>query len=162
VAATVSEPGRRVRLRGTSVVALPLGVVGVMALAVAVATAVWGAWSGRELGVAFWATLVVAAAVGAGALVAIRGCFVEVRGDTVRDVVGWVGVRRVDRARIGTARVRAGAWRVFELELDDGRLVTLLGASPQQFPARLLPDARDRDLADLDAILEGTPPDGTD
>jgi hypothetical protein len=162
VAATVSGPGRRVRLRGTSVVALPLALVGVMALALAVATAVWGAWSGRDLGVSFWTTLVVAAAVGAAALVAIRGCFIEVGVDTVRDVIGWIGVRRVDRARIDTARVRAGVWRVYELELDDGRRVTLLGASPQQFPARLLPDARDRDLADLDAILDGAPSDGTD
>ncbi len=50
-------------------------------------------------------------------------------------------------------RVRAGAWRWFELELDDGSLVTLVGACPVQFPARLAPDARLRDMADLDLLL---------
>jgi hypothetical protein len=155
----VTRSGGRVRLRGTSVVALPLAVVGTIGLSLAVATALWGAWGGRDLGVAFWATLAVSATIGVAALVAIRGCFVEVAGDTVRDVVGWVGVHRVDRTRIDTARVRAGVWRVYELDLDDGERVTLLGSSPQQFPARLLPDAKDLDLADLDTIL-GTSDDG--
>ncbi len=142
-----------VRLRGTSVVAAPLVVVGVMALAVAVATASWGAFGAGDRGAAFWTTLAVTIAVGVGALVAIRGCFVEVAGGEVRDVVGWVTRRRVPQDRIGTARVRRGVWRVYDLELLDGEQVTLLGASPLQFPARLLPDAAEQDLADLHRIL---------
>lgn len=142
-----------VRLRGTSIAAAPLALLGVIGSALAVATVAWASWGGRELSAVFWITLVFSGATGIGALVAARGCFVEIDETDVRDVVGWVTVRRIDRAGIRTVRVRAGMWRVFVLEFDDGRVLTLLGASPMQFPARLLPDAMSRDLADLDAIL---------
>ena len=147
-----------VRLRGTSVMAAPLAVVGLIGLSLGVATLLWGAWGGRNLSSAYWATLAVTGVVGVGAFAAVRGCFVEIRGDVVRDVVAWFTVRRVDRSEIRTARVRAGIWRLYVVELDDGRVLNLLGASPLQFPARLLPDAMDRDLADLDAMLGLDPP----
>ena len=149
--------GRGTRLRGTTIVAAPLAVVGVIALTLAVATAVWGAWEGHERGAAWWATLVVSGAVGAAALAAVRGCFIEVDDRTVRDVVAWVTVHRFERARIATARVRRGAWRVYVVELDDGRLLTLLGASPLQWPTRLLPGALERDQADLDVLMGEDP-----
>ena len=40
----------------------------------------------------------------------------------LRDVVAWRTVHRVPRQQVVTVRVRAGAWRWFELELDDGSL----------------------------------------
>ena len=144
---------RAVRLRGTSVVAAPLGVMGVIGLSLAVATVLWGASGGRDLGVAFWATLAAGTVVGAGALAANRGCYVAVEGTQVRDARGWVTRCRVDQSDIDAASVRRGVWRVYDLELRDGERVTLLGASPMQFPARLLPDAHDHDLADLRLIL---------
>jgi len=149
----MTERGRRVRLRGTTIVAAPLALVGVIALTLAVATVIWGAWEGHDRTAAFWSTLIVTTAVGAAALWAVRGCFIEVDGDDVRDVVAWITVRRIERRRISTARVRKGAWRVYVVELDDGQRITLLGASPQQWPARLLPDAMADDLADIDVLM---------
>lgn len=145
---------RRPRLRGTRLVAAPLALVGVLSTALAVAAALWGAWHPDELGASFAVVLAAFVALGTAGFVAARGCFVEPRGEELRDVVAWVTVRRVPRARVVEARVRAGAWRWFELELDDGTLVTLLGASPAQLPARLLPGWRESDLADL-AVLRG-------
>lgn len=152
----VSE-GVPTRLRGTSVLAAPLVVVAVIALALAVASASWAAFGGRTVGAAAIAAVVVPAIVGVGALAAIRGCFVEVRDGTVRDVAVWITLRQIDQDRIATARVRAGVWRLYVLELLDAPAVKLVGASPQQFPARLLPDARTRDLEDLDVLLGGDP-----
>jgi hypothetical protein len=43
------------------------------------------------------------------------------------------------------------------LELDDGTAIKLAGASPQQFPARLLPDATRLDVEDLDELLGPDP-----
>ena len=141
------------RLRGTTIVAAPLALVGVIALAVAVATVLWGAWGGRQLGTAFWATLAVSAVVGVGALWAVRGCFIEVRHDDVRDVVAWVTVHRFERRAIRTARVRTGPWRLYVVDLDDGQRISLLGASPLQWPSRLLPGSMERDRADLDLLM---------
>lgn len=145
--------GRRVRLRGTTLLAAPLALVGVIGLVLAVATAIWGAWEGHEVTGAFWVTLAVSALVGAAGLVAARGCFVEVDDGRVRDVVAWCTVRAVDQRSVRTARVATGPWRWFVLEMDDGRRHTLVGASPLQWPARLLPSAVDRDLEDLDLLL---------
>ena len=39
----------------------------------------------------------VSGLIAAGSFAAARGCFVEVDDDTVRDVVGWVTVRRLPR-----------------------------------------------------------------
>jgi hypothetical protein len=127
-------------------------VVSVMAGTLAIATALWGAWNPEHLGVSFWSVEVVSSLVCVAGFVAVRGCFVEVDGDRVRDVVGWWTVRRVGRSDILAARVRAGAWRWFEIELADARYV-LLGAGPAQFPARLMPSSRDDDLADLDLLM---------
>lgn len=145
------------RLRGTSVLAAPLFVVAVIALSFAVASLSWAGFGDRQIGAVTIALVVVPALVGAAALVAIRGCFVEVAGGTVRDVAGWVTIRRIDQHRIGTARVRSGPWRLYVLDLLDGTAVKLVGASPQQFPAHLLPDARTRDLEDLDVLLGPDP-----
>jgi hypothetical protein len=145
--------GRVDRLRGTTIVAAPLALIGVIALTVAVATVLWGAWDGHDLTAAFWVTLAGSAAVGAGALWAVRGCFIEVRHDDVRDVVAWVTVHRFERRAIRTARVRTGPWRLYVVELDDGRRISLLGASPLQWPTRLLPGSVERDRADLDLLM---------
>jgi len=147
-------PTQRHRLRGTTLVAAPLTFVGLVAAAVAVAVALWGAWHPDDLGPAFVATLAVAVAASIAGFVAARGCYVEVGPTEVRDVVAWRTRRVLPRDQVVEARVLAGAWRWFELELADETFVTLVGASPVQFPARLLPGAREQDLSDL-ALLRG-------
>lgn len=142
------------RLRGTTLAAAPLFMVGVIGATVAVATTLWAAWHPDDLGVAFAATLGGAAILAVGGFVGARGCFVEVGAEEVRDVVAWRTRWRAPRTSVVEARVLAGPWRWFEVELDDASLVTLVGASPVQFPARLLPGAREQDLADL-ALLRG-------
>ncbi len=146
------EPTPQQRLRGPRLVAAPLTVVGLVGAAFAVATTLWATWHTGELGVASYAVIAVSLAVGVTGFAAARGCFVEPGSDEVRDVVAWITLRRVPRDRVVAARVRDGAWRWFELELDDGTLLTLLGASPVQLPARLLPGAREQDLSDLAAL----------
>lgn len=130
-------------------------VVAVMGFTVALAVGLWGAWHPDDLGTTFVVVEVVGLAVGLGAVIASRGCYVEILTDTheLRDVVAWRTVRRVPQGRIEHVRVRRGAWRWFELELDDGSLHALVGACPTQFPARLLPGSTERDLADLDLLL---------
>ena len=87
----------------------------------------------------------------------MRGCFVEVVGSEVRDVVAWRTVRRLPQSTIAAARVRRGVWRLYVLELVDGTVVKLAGSSPQQFPAWLLPDAAERALEDMDVLLGAEP-----
>lgn len=128
-------------------------LVTVVAAAVTVASVLWSFHDDHERTTGWWTVVVAGTALAAAGFAAIRGCFVEVSGEEVRDVVAWVTVRRVLRSAVGSARVARGVWRLFVLELDDGRRVPLLGASPQQWPARLLPGARERDLADLDTLL---------
>jgi hypothetical protein len=145
---------RRTRLRRPTLVAAPLFLLGVMGCAVALATALWGAWNTDDLDTTFVTVEAVSLVVGLGAFVAARGCFVDVdteRGE-LRDVIGWVTVRRIAQDRIVAARVRAGAWRWFELELDDGTLVVMAGISPAQLPSRLMPGWAERDLGDLDLL----------
>lgn len=127
-------------------------LIGVIGASTLIATTLWGVWHPDDLGAAFVATLVVSGAVGAAGFVAASGCFVELSGEELRDVMWWRTVRRVRRDAIVEARVLAGPWRWFELELDDGRFVTLVGACPVQFPARLSPDAKRRDLATLEVL----------
>ena len=141
------------RLRGPRLVAAPLVVTGLIGTSFALALSLWGVWNPTSLGTAFWVPCVVSAAIGVLGFVAARGCFVEIRDDEVRDVVGWIRLQRIQRAHIDSARVRLGAWRWFVLVMEDGSTRTLLGASPAQFPARLFPGADDRDLADLDLLL---------
>lgn len=143
----------RQRLRRTTLVSAPLFLVALMASAAVVALSSWAVWNPDELGPLAYGVLGASAAVAIAGFVAAAGCFVELRGSELRDVVGWVTVRRVERPRIQHARVRAGAWRWFELELDDGSKVLLAGACPAQLPARLSGDWRTRDLADLDLLL---------
>ena len=146
---------RATRLRRPTLVAAPLFIIGVMGCTAALATLLWGAWHPDDLDATFVAVEIVSLVLGLGAFVAARGCFVEVdpRHHVLRDVVGWITVRRVDQRRIASARVRAGAWRWFELELDDGDRLVIAGAAPAQFPSRLMPGARERDLADLDLLM---------
>lgn len=141
------------RVGGATLVAAPLWVLGVAGFGLAVATAIWGAWPDHRRTGAFWVLLVVAAVIGCIGFAGASGCFVEVRGGAVRDVVMWVTVHRVDRGRIRTARVAKGAWRWYVLELDDGSDVVLWGASPLQWPARLAPGAHDADTAALRDLL---------
>jgi len=146
---------RRKRLRRPTLVAAPLFIIGVMGCTAALAAALWGAWNPDDLDGTFFAVEIVSLALGLGAFIAASGCFVDVDTEqrTVRDVVAWITVRRIDQDRIVTARVRAGAWRWFELELDDGTRQVVAGSSPAQFPSRLLPGARERDLGDLDLLM---------
>lgn len=156
---SLRRPTDHVRLHGTSVLAAPLLVVAVMTFSLAVASTIWAAFGDRDIGSGVVAAIVVPAAIGALALLTMRGCFVEVDGVDagVRDVAGWVTVRRIDQASITAAHVRRGVWRLYVLDLSDGSSVKLVGASPQQFPARLAPDAARLDRDDLDVLL-GTAP----
>lgn len=145
--------GRRQRLRGTTLLAAPMFVLGLIAATLLVATVLWGAWNEQHLGVSFWVVVALSGAVTLTCFGAARGCFVEVDEHTVRDVVGWRTVRRLPQGEIETVRVRAGSWRWFEAEMSDGSHHLLLGAGPAQFPAHLFPRSRDDDLAALDLIM---------
>jgi hypothetical protein len=146
-----------IRLRRPTLATAPFLLLGIIGATALVAVGLWGVWHPEELDVAFWSVVGAAGAVVVLAVVGSAGCFIEVRPDRVRDVVGWVTITRVDRRAIRTVRVLAGAWRRFELELDDGTLRALVGASPMQFPARLFPGSQERDLTDLDLLLGEDP-----
>ncbi|MEI2699704.1 MAG: hypothetical protein V9E94_15705 [Microthrixaceae bacterium] len=145
----------RSRLRRPTLVAAPLLLVGIMAMTAAVAGALWGTWYSEQIGTGFVAGEVALVVAGTAAFVAARGCFVEIDPDRgeLRDVVAWITRFRIPQAEITEARVRAGPWRWFELDLANGDTVVVAGMSPTQFPARLLPGAAERDLADLDALM---------
>lgn len=145
----------RSRLRRPTLVAAPLLLVGIMAMTAAVAGALWGTWYSEQIGTGFVAGEVALVVAGTAAFAAARGCFVEIDPDRgeLRDVVAWITRFRIPQAEITEARVRAGPWRWFELDLANGDTVVVAGMSPTQFPARLLPGAAERDLADLDALM---------
>lgn len=150
------------RLRGTSVLAAPLVLVAVIGLSLAVASLIWAVAGDHGPQPAVVASVLVPGLVGAVALLAIRGCFVELGpgpdGTTrVRDVAMWRTIRTIPQDSIISARVRRGVWRLYVLELDDGTLVKLVGASPQQFPAHLLPDAARQDMGDLEELMGEAP-----
>lgn len=136
-------------------------LLGVMAATVVLWMGLYAAWGEGRLGAAFWVPVGIGSAIASVAAVASAGCFVAIdpRRREVRDVVAWRTVRRIDQRAIVAARVRAGAWRWFDLELRDGSHLALLGASPAQFPARLLPESAVRDLADLDLLAGPDDPD---
>jgi hypothetical protein len=102
-----------------------------------------------------WTTAVVLAGLALGLLVAARGCRVVLEHDRVIDQVAWRTVWSSATADIVEVRVRSGPWRTFETEESNGRRRVLLGAGPVQFPAHLLADAAERDLAAID-ILGGS------
>lgn len=141
------------RLRGATLVAAPLFVLGLIGASFALALGLWAVWNSSRLGASFWVPFLLSLTLGVVGFVAARGCFVEVHDDEVRDVVGWIRLQRVDRRSIVTARVRRGPWRWYVLEMDDGTSRTLLGASPAQFPSRLLGGSDESDLADLDLLI---------
>ena len=149
----VVDPAPRLTLRRPTIVRAPFVLIGIAALAAAVALVLAGLWDPANRTTSWWGTVAIAVTVGLGGFAMAHGCRIDVRGDTLRDVVGWVTVHRVDRPSIVTARVLRGPWRLFVLELADGSAVTLLGSSPAQWPARLLPGSTARDRADLRLLL---------
>jgi len=159
----VELPPGRTRLRRPSIVAAPLLIVAVAALGVAVATASWAAWTEANRTGPWWLWVALPGAVGAGALLLARGCFVEVRTapgtGRVRDVVAWRCRVEVPLDEVDQARVQRGAWRLFVLIRHDGSTVALLGSSPAQWPARLLESSRAQDVEDLEVLLGCGPSD---
>ncbi len=149
----VVDPAPRLTLRRPTIARAPFVLIGLGALAAAVALVLAGLWDPANRTTSWWGTVAVAVTVGLGGFALASGCRIEVRGDTLRDVVGWVTIRRVNRPSIVTARVLRGPWRLFVLELADGSAVTLLGSSPTEWPARLLPGSTERDEADLRLLL---------
>ncbi len=141
------------RLRGSTLLSAPLFVLGLIGCSFSLALGLWAVWNAGQLGGSFWLPFLISAAIGLGGFVAAAGCFLSVSTNEIRDVVGWVTVQRIDRSQIQTARVRPGPWRWFELEMQDGSVRTLLGASPTQFPSRLLSGAEEQDIANLEMIL---------
>jgi len=152
-----------VRLRRTSIVAAPLLIVTVAGLGAAVVATSWAVWSPANRNGPWWLWIVVPGLVGVAALVLARGCLVTVdegpHGE-IRDVVCWRTRRRIPAEAVDRALVQRGPWRLFVLRLDSGEHVPLLGASPTQWPTRLLPSARQQDVEDLQLLLGGDPPDG--
>lgn len=142
-----------IRLRRPTLVSAPLFLIGLMGTASAIALGLWAAWHPGELGSPFWIPLAIATVIGLGGFAAGRGCFVEIRPDEIIDVVGWVRLQRISRPAVSSIRVRSGFWRFYELTLDTGSIRVLLGATPAQFPSRLLPSAEQQDLSDIDLIL---------
>lgn len=128
-------------------------VIALMSASMTVWLVLWAFANEGPLGAAFWLPLVISALVAAVSFTLARGCYVEVRPRTIRDVVFWIPVSSLDRGSIETVRIRPGIWRVFEVTMDDGRSRVLLGASPHQFPSRLLESARSEDVSDMDLIL---------
>lgn len=128
-------------------------MVAVIGFSLAVASASWVAYRGTAPDAAALVSIALPALLGVGALVGVRGCYVEVADGVVRDVAVWFTLRRVEQATVTTARVRRGPWRLYVLELVDGEAVKLVGASPLQFPTRLVADARTHDMEDLDVLL---------
>lgn len=142
-----------IRLRRPTLVAAPMLVVALMGASMTVWLALWAADNSDSLGATFWVPLAVSAVIAVGSFVLAKGCFVEIGPEVVRDVTFWIHVTTLDRPSITTIRVRTGLWRVFEVTMADGGSRILLGASPHQFPARLLASAQAQDLADMDTIL---------
>src|SRR6476659_405648 len=134
------------RRRGTNPISAMLRVIAVLSFGFVVALAIWGASvSSSDRTTAFWVILGLGAALGSAALLAARGCFLERRGGELRDVVGWVTVRRIGEADIERARISAGFWRRVFVDTRDGRSVPLLSGSPPQMADRLGSDGRRRD-----------------
>lgn len=124
-----------------------------MGTSFAVALGLWAAWHPGEIGAPFWIPFAVTAAFGVAGFAAGRGCFVEIRHDEIIDVIGWLRLQRISRPAISSIRVRSGFWRFYELTMDNGSIRVLLGATPAQFPSRLLPGAEQQDLSDIDLFL---------
>ena len=143
----------RQKLRGTTLLSAPLFVLGIMGCSFALALGLWAVWNQGQLGPSFWLPLLLSSALGLGGFIAAGGCFLLISDTEVCDVLGWITVQRIERSEIQTARVRPGPWRWFELELQDGSVRTMLGASPTQYPSRLLAGADDQDIANLELIL---------
>lgn len=140
-------------LRGVTIVAAPLMLLGVIGLAVALATLLWIPWADHVVGAQVWITFALAAAFGSAALIAARGCRVVIRDGIVCDQVAWRTVDRTPQAELAEVRVRRGLWRVFEMELADGRRRVVLGIGPQQFPSTISEQSKERDLAMIEALL---------
>lgn len=153
-------PEAACRIRGPSLVQAPLLVVALMTGGATIAAVAWGFYAGNERSGVWWATVIGGAVLSVGVLAAARGCFIDIRDGEVRDVVAWFTVRRFRRSEVTTARVIRGPWRLYSVDLEDGRRFNLLGASPQQWPTRLLPGAVGRDRADLGAIMGEDEPGG--
>lgn len=146
-----------VRLRRPTIAAAPPAVLGLMGAAAALALVLWATWPDQVVTTTWWLVFAVSALVAVGGFVATAGCFVQLRGDDVADVVCWRTRCRFDRRDVTEVRVARGVWRIFVVELGDGTVLSLLGACPEQFPSRLVPGSRDRDLADIDLLVGEEP-----
>lgn len=150
---TAGTPPPRRRLRRPTLVQAPMLVATVIAATMTVASVLWGVHPDNSPTGSWWVIVAGGTALTVAGIAAIRGCFIDVGPDEVRDVVGWVTVHRFAPSEVDTARVARGVWRLYVVDLTDGTHLNLLGASPQQWPSRLLPGARERDVADLDALM---------
>ena len=149
-----STSGRAV-LRGPSPWALPCWLMAIVIWVLGVLALMWAAGataSDRPVG---YVVAAVAGFVGAGALALRRGTCVVVDDGTVTDQVLYRRVSTTPQSQVRAAHVAAGPWRWYVLELEDGTARTLVGAGPQQVPARWFDRDGRADLADL-GVLMGT------
>lgn len=139
-------------LRGATLVSAPFTFAGLVCASVCALSITWVFGTNDAPDSPGWTTAGVFAVLAVGLLVAARGCRVVLEPGRIVDQVAWRTVWSAGAADIVEVRVRSGPWRTFETEEANGRRRVLLGAGPVQFPAHLLPDAAERDLAAIDML----------
>jgi hypothetical protein len=145
----------RTVLRGSTLVSAPFTLAGLVCVALCALSVTWVFGTDTPTQATGWVTGTAFGLLGAGLLAAARGCRVVLEAGHIADQVAWYTVWSAETSSIVEVRVRSGPWRTFETEETSGRRRVLLGAGPVQFPANLLPDAAERDLAAID-ILGGS------
>lgn len=139
-------------LRGATLVSAPFTIAGLVCAAVSALSITWVFGTDDAADFPGWATAAVFAGLAVGLLAAARGCRVVLEDGLVIDQVAWRTAWSARTTDIVDVRVRGGPWRTFETEESSGRRRVLLGAGPVQFPAHLLADAAERDLAAIDML----------
>lgn len=142
----------RAVLRGSTLVSAPFTLAGLVCLSLCALSVTWVFGTDTASDSNGWIAATAFGLLGVGLLAAARGCRVVLERGRVADQVAWHTVWSADAASIVEVRVRSGPWRTFETEETGGRRRVLLGAGPVQFPANLLPEAVERDIAAIDML----------
>jgi len=158
MAATASEPQQqRQVLRGPTLLTAPMFLVGVIGGAVAIVSALVMASDPARIPTAAILGLVVGLLLALCGFGGAAGCRIVVANNQICDQLAWLTRQRVQQDQVAAAHVTAGAWRWFVLELHDGSAITLIGAGPQQFPARLIANGDPADIAAIEVLMGPDP-----